>query len=221
MPDRFVVLTGFEPYGGRDLNPSAEIVKALDGQAFAGTRVAGHVLPVSLQRLNRHIDEILSGPAPAAVVSLGLAPGEPMIRLERIGINLAEFEIPDNDGQVPKDAPVEAAGQEGLFSTLPLRRIEARLLAEGIPVRLSMTAGTYLCNATLYAFLHRLEAREAPIPCGFIHLPYLPGQVADVLLELNRKRSTELVKREHLPSMDLPTQTRAIRLALEETLAAV
>lgn len=217
---RTVILTGFEPYGGRDLNPSAEIVKALNGRQIAGAQVAGHVLPVSLERLPRALEEVLSGPPPAAVVSLGLAPGEPMIRLERIGVNLAEFDIPDNDGRLLQDAPVDSAGREGLFATLPLRRIEARLLAEGIPVRLSMTAGTYLCNATLYSTLSLLQKRGWRSPCGFIHLPYLPRQVADVLAEMNRKRTNDLVRREHLPSMDLVTQIRAVELALEETLTA-
>jgi pyroglutamyl-peptidase len=142
-----------------------------------------------------------------------------MIRLERVGINLAEFDIPDNDGRVLQDAPVFEAGHEGLFATLPLRRIEARLLWEGIPARLSMSAGTYLCNATMYTVLGMLRERKWDAPAGFIHLPYLPRQVADVLAEMNRKRSNELVKREHLPSMDLGTQARAVELALEESLA--
>jgi pyroglutamyl-peptidase len=219
MP-RTVLLTGFEPYGGRDLNPSAEIVKALDGQEVCGARVAGHVLPVSLDRLPRALEEVLSGPPPAAVVSLGLAPGEPMIRLERIGVNLAEFEIPDNDGRVLQDAPLHTLGRDGLFSTLPLRRIEARLLAEGIPVRLSMTAGTYLCNATLYTCLGMLRERDWQTPCGFIHLPYLPRQVADMLAAMNRTRFNDLVRREYLPSMDLATQIRAVELTLKETLGS-
>ncbi len=220
MSDRSVILTGFEPYGGRALNPSAEIVQALNGQEISGAGIAGHVLPVSLERLPRHIEEILSGPEPAAVVNLGLAPGEPMIRLERIGVNLAEFELPDNDGRVLEDAALDRAGREGAFSTLPLRRIEARLLAAGIPARLSLSAGSYLCNATMYAFLGKLRERGWHAPCGFIHLPYLPRQVADVLVEMNRKRASDLVKREHLPSMDLATQVQAVRLALEETLAS-
>src|SRR5690349_8639968 len=127
---RTVVLTGFEPYGGRSLNPSAEIVKALDGRTVGGHRIMGHVLPVSLERLNRALDEVLAGEAPVAVINLGLAPGEPMIRLERVAINLAEFEIPDNDGRVMQDAPIHEPGREGLFSTLPLRKIEARLLGD-------------------------------------------------------------------------------------------
>ena len=35
---------------------------------------------------------------PVAVVSLGLWPGEPMIRLERAALNVADFAIPGNEG---------------------------------------------------------------------------------------------------------------------------
>ena len=35
---------------------------------------------------------------PDIVISVGLWPGEPMMRFERIGINVADFEIPDNEG---------------------------------------------------------------------------------------------------------------------------
>jgi pyroglutamyl-peptidase len=224
MAEPIAVVTGFEPFGGRDANPSAEVARALDGERIAGARVQGHVLPVSLERLPHQVDEILSGPPPAAVISLGLAPGEPMIRLERVGLNLAQFDIPDNDGRLLRDAPVEPGGADGCFATLPLRRIERRLLAAGIPARLSLSAGAYLCNATLYAFLRRLRERAPATPCGFVHLPLLPAQVAQALAEMNRKRPTDLLRFEPgsslgLPSMDLATQTLAVRLVIEETLA--
>ena len=45
---------------------------------------------------------------------LGLAPGEPMIRLERFGLNLLDFEIADNDGARLADAPIEANGTTGV-----------------------------------------------------------------------------------------------------------
>ena len=38
--------------------------------------------------------------APRVVVSIGLWPGEPVIRIERVALNVADFEIPDNRGQL-------------------------------------------------------------------------------------------------------------------------
>ena len=63
------------------------------------------------------------------------------------------------------------------FSTLPLREILAALTAEGIPAAISNTAGTYLCNDTLYTTLDALARRGRSIPAGFIHLPNEPSIV--------------------------------------------
>jgi pyroglutamyl-peptidase len=215
MKDRVALLTGFEPYGGRGVNPAFEVMRRLDGSEIAGVPVAGRSLPVSFGELHRRVDGLLDDVNPAIVVALGLWPGTPMIRLERIAINVADFEIPDNDGAFVTDATVEANGANALKSTLPLRRIEAALLESGIPAHVSSTAGTFLCNATLFAFLHALEARGRAVPCGFIHLPYLPRQVADLLARTRAERRLEREQRADLASMDLEVMVRAVRTALE------
>lgn len=214
------LVTGFEPYGGRTINPSAALARALDGARIGALTVVGRTLPVALaglaERLERWLDEL----DPALVVALGLWPGEPMIRLERFGINLADFEIADNAGARAEDAAIIASGTTALAATLPLRAIERALLDQGIPVRLSNTAGTYLCNATLYTLLHSIERRGRCTPCGFIHLPYLPEQVAAMLAEARAGR-LELNQRADFASMDLAVMTRAVRLALAVAAEAI
>ena len=44
-----VLVTGFEPFGGDVVNPSAEIARALDGRVIAGRSVIGAVLPCVFQ----------------------------------------------------------------------------------------------------------------------------------------------------------------------------
>lgn len=86
-----VLLTGFEPYGGRSLNPAFETMRALAGRTLGAAEVIGRALPVSLAKLRptlrAHIEEI----RPQAVIALGLWPGEPMIRLERVGNQCRRF----------------------------------------------------------------------------------------------------------------------------------
>jgi len=74
------------------------------------------------------------------------------------------------------------------------------LVDEGIPAYTSNTAGTYLCNQTLYWTLH--AARNAPRPprIGFVHFPLLPAMVAAAGLEQ--------------PSMDFPVMIRAVEMLL-------
>ncbi len=97
------------------------------------------------------------------------------------------------------------------WASLPLRRIEAALLAKGIPARLSETAGTYLCNACLYTFLEKLEATG--VPCGFIHVPLTPDLAAEAIAS----RRHDGMGRLPPPSMSLDLIVSAVRIAITET----
>lgn len=215
MPPRPTLITGFAPYGGRGTNPAAELAAALDGRRIGGRPVVGRTLPVSYRELPQRIDALLAETEPAVVISIGLWPGEPMIRIERIGVNVASFEIPDNEGRLARDEPVRANGPAARTASLPIREIEAALLGAGIPARVSDTAGTFLCNAALYGFLAAAERLAPAALCGFIHVPYLPTQVAELVADLRRDETLELHQRADLASMDLAVQLRALELAIQ------
>lgn len=214
-----MLLTGFESYGGRSANPAEEIVKALDGEEIGGERVAGRTLPVNYAELGSRITALIEEISPRAVICLGLWPGEPMIRLERIAANIADFEIADNVGAM-EHGPVVPGGPVALASTLPLPEIRDNLLVSEIPCRLSGTAGQFLCNALMYHALSA-SAGHTPAPaCGFIHVPYLPQQVAGMLSDLRDEASVELHQRADLASMSLDKMVEAIRIAIGTTLEA-
>jgi pyroglutamyl-peptidase len=214
-----VLVTGFEPYGGRGRNPAAEIARALDGSIIAGHALIGRTLPVAFRGLAERLEALVDELSPRVVIALGLWPGESLIRLERFGLNLADFEIADNEGLRLSDALVEANGATALRASLPLRAIERALLENGIPVRLSSTAGNYLCNVTLYQLMRILESRSPRTLGGFIHIPYIPEQVAAMLAEGKRNPRLEMHQRADLASMDLTVQTKAISIAIATTLA--
>ena len=213
------LVTGFVPFGGRPLNPSEDVARRLDGERIGGARVVSRILPVEFAGLEGRIKALVEEVKPRVVLSLGLAQGEPAIRLERVAVNLADCSIADNAGAFVSDAPVAAEDRPALFATLPLRRIERRLLECGIPATLSTSAGTFLCNATLYAFLRELRQAGSDSPCGLVHLPYLPEQAADALLRLSRERNGERISRFEFASMHLDTMVRAARIVLEVCLA--
>jgi pyroglutamyl-peptidase len=216
-----VLVTGFEPYGGRGRNPAAEIAGALDGGTIAGHTVIGRTLPVAFRGLAERLEALVDEMKPRVVIALGLWPGESLIRLERFGLNIADFEIADNEGLRLNDALIEANGATALRASLPLRAIEQALLENGIPVRLSSTAGNYLCNVTLYQLMRILESRSPRTLGGFIHIPYIPEQVAAMLAEGKRNPRLELHQRADLSSMDLAVQTKAVSIAIATTLAEV
>jgi pyroglutamyl-peptidase len=216
-----ILVTGFQPYGGRGVNPAHDAMRALDGKSIGGRQVVGRSLPVSFVSLKAYIEAVRDEVKPAAVISIGLWPGEPLIRIERIGINIADFEIADNDGTVLRDGQVVGKAADAKLATLPVRQIEEDMLAAGIPARLSATAGTFLCNACLYTFLETIERKRLGIPCGFIHVPYTPEQVAGVLADVRAGKKLEQHQRADLSSMDLSCTVRAVEIAVAATARAL
>src|ERR687888_2358900 len=150
-----VLVTGFEPFGGHPVNPSALVAERFDGA----------VLPVGAATVARELDRLLESRRPNALLGLGLAPRRETVQVERLAINLLDFEIPDNDGMLLSDREIEAGGPAAVFSTLPVKAIAEAWRRHGIPSQLSNSAGTYICNQLLYVALRR------GLPAGFIHLP--------------------------------------------------
>lgn len=195
-----ILLTGFEPFGGSDRNPSELLARAHDGQVIAGHAVISAILPV----------ERVGGPAallaaiervqPAAVVCMGLHGGLEHVALERVAVNLLDYRIADNAGNLITDQPVVEGGPAAYFATLPLRAMQAAIQAAGAPVSLSLSAGTFLCNQVMYTLLHYLAQHSPRVLGGFIHLPWLPEQAA--------------LSPRPTPSMALETSLLAIRTAL-------
>ena len=165
-----ILLTGFEPFGGNPLNPSAEVAEELGGE----------VLPVSAARLGPALEAAVQEWEAVAVVALGLAENRTEISIERVAINVLDFRIPDNDGQQPRGVPIVPGGPDAYFSDLPVREIEAVWQAHGIPGSLSNTAGTFCCNQVLYL------ARRMGLRAGFIHLP--PAHVVPIDVQLHAVR---------------------------------
>lgn len=198
-----ILLSGFEPFGTYASNPAGEVAKALDGRAFGAEVVRGVVLPVhhadAASMVSRLVDEV----APRAIVHLGLAGGRTRVALERVAVNVMDFEIADNAGYRATGEPCVPGGPAAYFSTLPLGAILEALVAEGVPAYLSSTAGTYLCNQTMYTTRHLLERRRLAIPAGFVHLPPSAAMVAASGLDQ--------------ASMDLPLMLRAAEIVLRVT----
>jgi pyroglutamyl-peptidase len=99
-------------------------------------------------------------------------------------------------------------------ATLPLHDALEALWRQGIPARLSGTAGTYLCNATMYRLLRYSQMHRPKMLAGFVHLPYLPSQVSNLLVELRAARSMELHQRADLASMEFQTMLTAVNTIL-------
>ena len=212
-----ILVTGFQGYGGRSANPSELVTRALDGVRIGGALVRGHVLPVDFQSMRRHLPALIDDLRPQVIVSLGLWPCEAMLRIERNASNWSWFELPDNMGH-RQNGRVNDGGPDGYLSTLPADAMQAAIRAAGLPCRQSGSAGTYLCNATLYTVLHHCAQHQSDTRAGFIHLPYLPAQVADLLDQIAHDGTLEQHQRADFASMHLDDMITGVRIGLETAL---
>ena len=172
-----LLITGFAPFGGENINPSYQAVKALPDE-IAGASVIKLEIPVSFKGAFPVIKRAMDQYRPQAILNVGQAGGRSKITVERIAINLSDARIPDNDGFKPQDEPVDIHGENAYFSTLPVKKIVKTLNCSGIPADLSYSAGVYVCNAVMYQVLHEVQKYTPKPLAGFIHVPYIPQQLA-------------------------------------------
>jgi len=197
---RTILVTGFEPFGSHATNPTEGLAKAVDGRRIDDCAVVGAVLPVHHAEAATRVAALLAETNPEAVLHLGLAAGRARVALERVAVNVMDYEVADNAGFRASGEPCVPGGPTAYFSTLPLPALVKALLDEGIPAYTSNTAGTYLCNQTFYGTLHAVRNMARPPRVGFIHFPLLPAMVAATGLEQ--------------ASMDLPLMLRAVETVL-------
>ena len=175
-------------------------MKAVDGRTVGDQTVRVAILPVHHVEAGRAATRLISEHEPLAILHLGLAAGRARLALERVALNVMDYECADNAGYQARGEPCVAGGPAAYLSTLPLPAILGAIGREGIPAYLSNTAGTYLCNQTLYATLHAIVTERRRTLAGFMHVPLSPAMVAASGLDQ--------------PSMDPGIGVRAVEVAL-------
>lgn len=199
-----VLVSGFEPYGEMTVNPTQKLAEEAAGFDIEGVEVSSVLLPVNYDECVERLVEEIERVSPDVVISCGLYPGRTAVTPERVGLNvkdtMADDPIADNRGRRPVDEPINPEGPDALFSMLPYRRIVEALRAAGIPAFVSNTAGTYICNNTLYGVLDHVRRNDLPIVAGFVHFP----------------ASTEMaVEDPSMPSLPMEMMVEALRRILE------
>ncbi len=190
-----IIVTGFDPFGGETINPSIECVKALP--EIEGVELIRLELPTVFKESAKRLNEVINEVKPDAVLSVGQAGGRPGITMERIAINVDDARIPDNISQQPIDETIQTKGAAAYFSTLPIKRIVKAIREAGIPVEVSNSAGTFVCNHIMYQALFAATKADKPFKAGFMHISFIPEQTTDK------------------PSLPLEESTKALQIAIE------
>ena len=172
-----VLVSGFEPFGGASLNPSQLLVNSLEVNEIEGIDLSTVVLPVEFKRSAEMLLQKVSEVQPKVVIAFGQAEGRTAITPERIAINLADARIPDNSGDQPRNQLIDANGDDGYFSTLPIEKMVEAIKSEGYPAEISLSAGAFLCNNIFYVL--QKELKDTGVRSGFVHLPLITQQSSE------------------------------------------
>lgn len=164
-----VLITGFGAFPDTPENPSETLVKALD-TAFAGhddIELRGLILSTAFNSCCAGLRHEIIRFAPDLVLAFGVRANGKGFDLESTARNRLGRRK-DAQGVTSVPGPVDPHGAPVLHSTLPLRDLRAALMDANIPVRISKSAGSYVCNYLFYNLMQEPGTHMA----GFIHVPH-------------------------------------------------
>lgn len=163
-----ILVTGFGPFPGSPVNPSAALARAI-GQRLR--RAPGGAAQVLVLRTAYAAIPGALMPAlaerPAAVLMLGVATRARRIRVEIRARNRASRLYPDASGRPAARLVLDAEGPAARRGAATAQALAA-LRRHGLDARLSNDAGRYLCNASYFAAL------GTGLPVLFVHIPPVP-----------------------------------------------
>lgn len=162
--------------------------------------IATECLPVSFVRAPMTLREAIDRHTPDVVIMLGQSATADRIKLERVALNMMDSRKADNDGYIADEEPIYEGEESALFTSLPIKSFRSAIEAQGIAVKITNSAGLYVCNRTYYEALRLCREREG-LQAIFVHLPLCEGQT---LSQPDKK------------SMPLGDMCRAVQTIIEE-----
>ena len=146
-----ILLYGFGPYREFRDNITARIIRSLPSQA--GLKKL--VFPVRFQR--RQFIDALNRHSPDIILGLGQS-SRKQIEVETRAINRRRARTPGPWRPILKDKP------KSLPTSLPIHA--------GRWAGISINAGDYVCNYSMFVLLEEIDRLELRTRFGFVHIPY-------------------------------------------------
>jgi pyroglutamyl-peptidase len=183
-----ILISGFEPFLDIKVNPTEILVQrlsenltgSLDSNLLSTFNESldpkvqsflSHVtwqfvvLPVDYKSSFKVIDQHIEGFKPDLVLATGVAEGRSQPEIERIGINHNSTSLKDNSGLSPISNKISEAGPDGLFCNFDVDQVVSEYQIMGFAeepayqLKVSNTAGTYVCNSLLYKLLLKTKTK--------------------------------------------------------------
>ncbi|MEG0749021.1 MAG: pyroglutamyl-peptidase I [Carnobacterium sp.] len=198
-----LLVTGFDPFGGEEINPALEAVKGLE-DTIKGAEIKKLEIPTVFGKAAEVVKAAIDEFNPDVVLNVGQAGGRFALTPERVAINIDDARIPDNEGNQPIDEAIQEEGNAAYFTQLPVKAMVTAIKAAGLPGAVSNTAGTFVCNHIMYQVQYLIDTKYREIKGGFIHVPFIPEQVVD---------------KADQPFMNLTDMTKGLTAAIEAIVA--
>jgi len=191
-----VLLTGFSPFAGESINPSELLVKQ-----FSHKKILNRlVLPVSYEQSFALVKSETQRHHFSDIIMLGQAGGRSKVCPERFSVNLLDSTLPDADQKVFQESKIVESGPEAYRTAFNLADWEIQAKKKSLPLSVSNSAGTYVCNYLAYQVAHHYS--HLGIRSLFVHLPYLPEQT------LNKQAET--------PSLEISQMELVLNFIFEQ-----
>jgi len=171
-----VLLTGFGPFPGAPVNPTAALVRRLARNrraAGADVRRIAHVFATRYDAVDRELPALIARHRPDAVVMFGLAARRRHVSIETLARNRRSLRFPDAGGRVATRAAIDAGGGALRRGRAPMRKLLAAARGARVDARLSRDAGRYVCNYVYWRALAAAEQHGGPRIAVFVHVPAL------------------------------------------------
>lgn len=164
-----ILVSGFKPFLNEKINPSEMLVEKL---AQVRSDIATVVLPVEFEKAFVVLREEIEKVSPEFIVMLGQAGGRANVCLEKVALNWNQTVNADESAFVPPTGEIYSGDPLALMTNFPVDVIYQNLKEQSLPVELSFSAGTFVCNNLFYKVLKNYPQ----IPSVFVHVPLLPEQ---------------------------------------------
>lgn len=169
-----VLLTGFGPFPGAPVNPTASLARRLARRrAATDVRRVAHVFATRYDAVDRELAALIARHRPDAVVMFGLAARRRHISIEAIAHNRISTSFPDAGGGAARRAVIDPGAASGKPGRAPMLRLLAAAKSARVEARLSHDAGRYVCNYLYWRALQAAERPDGPRLAAFVHVPKL------------------------------------------------
>ena len=120
---------------------------------------------------------------------LGQAAGRINICFEKIGLNWIQSDHPDERGRHLTTGPILTDQPLAIMTQFPVDDVVKKLKIENLPVEVSFSAGSFVCNDLYFRALVEFSEKR-PV---FVHVPLVKDLDYDIQLNVLKKTVSELL----------------------------